>query len=556
MRDPIINIIKNAVIDCKGKGLLSIETIPPIILEKPRREEFGDFSTNAAMLIAPKEGKAPRKVAEIILNKVVDTTGIIKKFEIAGPGFINIFIDEGHWRNVLKEIVLLNEKFGRLTIGKGKKIQVEFVSANPTGPLHIGHGRGAAVGDTLANILDAAGFEVIREYYINDRGRQIFILGQSVFLCYLRLLGRNVAFPEDFYKGEYIKDIAEEFLTKHGDKYKNVQLGFPECLHEFIDFSMRTILSWIERDIKDFGVDFDVWYSEKTLFDRKLVDKTISELKSKGVIYGNDGATWFRTTGFGDDKDRVLIKNDGSFTYFASDIAYHREKIERGFDTIIDIWGADHHGYESRIRAVLKALGYDDNILKIIFIQLVSLLRNGVPVPMGKREGEFVTLRQVIDEVGRDACRFFFLMRKSDAHLEFDLELAKKQAPENPVFYIQYAHARIANIIKHAEEKGMALPTHNDIDLSLLNQNEEMSIIKTLASFPDIIKDCALSLEPHRLTFYLQELAAIFHPYYNKNRVVSNDIPLSKARLFLCIAVKTVIKNGLSLLKVSAPEVM
>lgn len=556
MKDIIADIIKNAISVCKDKGILTVSEFLPIILEKPKKDGFGDFATNAAMLIASKEGKQPRKVAEAVVKEIVDTTGIIKKLEIAGPGFINIFIAQDCWKKVLKEIETAGDKYGHTNIGKSKKILLEFVSANPTGPLHIGHARGAAVGDTLANILKAGGYDVTKEYYINDRGRQIFILGQSVFLCYLRLLKREVAFPEDYYKGEYIKDIAKGFLARHGDKYKDEPLGFPPCIQEFIEFSVRTILSWIRKDLEDFGVEFDIWFSESKLYDDHLVEKAIDELRKKGVVFEQDGATWFKTTSFGDDKDRVLEKAAGDRTYFASDAAYHKNKIERGFDTIINIWGADHHGYEARIRAVFKAFGYDGSMLKIVFIQLVALLRNGAPVAMGKREGEFITLRQVLDEVGKDACRFFFLMRKSDAHLDFDLELAKKQAPENPVFYVQYAHARICSIIKHAKENNISIPAYEEIDLSLLNQDEELAIIKTLASFPDIIEGCASSLEPHRLTFYLQELAGFFHPYYNKNRVVTDNIELSKARLFLCNAVKIVIKNGLSLLNVSAPEVM
>src|SRR3989338_982647 len=543
------DIVRKAIENCKRATTIKTEDLPDIIIEKPKRDEFGDFATNVAMLLAGKEGKPPRQIAEAIAKEIRQIENI-KKVEVAGHGFINIFIDDEYWLSLLKEAHNLKEKYGTSDAGSGKKVQVEFVSANPTGPLHIGHGRGAAVGDSLANILKAAGYKVVKEYYVNDAGRQVYILGESVRKRMEELQGKDVEFSDDYYKGEYVKEIAKDFLAERSSA------GKAQSTSTVQDFACEAMLERIKKDLQDFGVEFDNWFSEKTLEDEGLVNNAIEELRKNGYIYEDEGAVWFRTTQLGDDKDRVLIKADNEKTYFASDIAYHKKKAESGFSTIVNIWGADHHGYEARVRAALKAFGYDDNILKIIFIQLVALLRNGVQVPMGKREGEFVTLRQVIDEVGKDACRFFFLMRKSDAQLEFDLELAKKQAPENPVFYVQYAHARICSIIKHAEEKGMALPTHNDIDLSLLNQNEEMSIIKTLASFPDIIKDCALSLEPHRLTFYLQELAAIFHPYYNKNRVVSNDIPLSKARLFLCIAVKTVIKNGLSLLKVSAPEVM
>lgn len=556
MKDIIIDIIKNAVAACKDKGLLMVEEFPLIILEKPKREEFGDFATNAAMLIASKEGKQPRKVAEFIVKEISDKTGIIKKLEIAGPGFINIFIAQDCWKKILKDIETAGDKYGHTDIGKGKKILLEFVSANPTGPLHIGHARGAAVGDTLANLLKAGGYDVTKEYYVNDRGVQVYTLGNSVRFRYLELQGKEVEPPQDYYKGGYVKDIARDFAARYGN---DADVESTEVIIRFVDFAKDALLAQIQKDLEDFGVVFDVWFSEKEkLYDASPVPvfQALDELEAKGVIFPDDGAMWFRTMDFGDDKDRVLRKKDGEFTYFASDVAYHKNKIERGFDTIINIWGADHHGYEARVRAVFKAFDKDDKMLKIVFIQLVALLRNGAPVAMGKREGEFITLRQVMDEVGKDACRFFFLMRKSDAHLDFDLELAKKQAPENPVFYVQYAHARICSIIKHARENNISIPAYEEIDLSLLNQDEELAIIKTLASFPDIIEGCASSLEPHRLTFYLQELAGIFHPYYNKNRVVTDNIELSKARLFLCNAVKIVIKNGLSLLNVSAPEVM
>ena len=566
----VSDIIKKAIKECQQNGAIKTEELPDIIIEKPKRDDFGDFATNIAMLLSSKEGKQPRQIAELLAKEIRQSENI-KKVDVAGPGFINIFMGDNYWLNLLKEIYHLKGKYGASDIGAGKKVQVEFVSANPTGPLHIGHGRGAAVGDTLANILKAAGFEVTKEYYINDVGKQVEILGRSLYLRYLELLGKKVEFPDDHYKGAYIKDIARDIVTKFGNKYDKTN---EDSLPFFTNFAAESIMKLIKKDLADFGIEFDNWYSEKSLFDKGLVLQTIDELKKREIIYEKDGATWFRTSDFGDDKDRVLIKADGEKTYFASDIAYHREKINRGFSMLINIWGADHHGYEGRIRGFLKALGYDDSSLKIIFIQLVALLRNGIPVPMGKREGEFVTLREVMDEIGKDACRLFFLTRKSDAQLEFDLELAKKQAPENPVFYVQYAHARICSIIKHAREKGLHLPklvpagsptrTFGDkfkqgtegVNIKLLSLKEEFDIIKKLASFPDIVKGSALAMEPHRITFYLQELAAMFHPYYNKNRVVTEDMQLTNARLYLCEAVRTVIKNGLNLLGISAPEEM
>lgn len=549
MKDIIADIIKNAISVCKDKDILTVSEFPPIILEKPKMEKFGDFATNAAMLIASKEDKQPRKIAEAVVKEIVDTTGIIKKLEIAGPGFINIFIAQDCWKKVLKEIETAGDKYGHTNIGKGKKILLEFVSANPTGPLHIGHARGAAVGDTLANLLKASGYDVSTEFYVNDAGAQVKNLAESIWLRVKEMAGEKVEFGPDHYKGEYVSRLAKDIKRTVDDTGGII-------LHDVGGFALRTILEWIKKDLSDFHATFDNWFSEKSLFDSGAVKKLIEQLQQKGFVYEDVGALWFKSTTFDDDKDRVIKKENGEWTYFASDIAYHHDKYERGFDELINIWGADHHGYIPRIKSVVQALGHDKESLRVLLVQMVSLSRGGQPVTMSKRAGEYVTLRQVLDEVGKDACRFFFLMRKSDAHLDFDLELAKKQAPENPVFYVQYAHARISSIIKHAKENNISIPSYEEIDLSLLNQDEELAIIKTLAALPDIIEGCAATLEPHRLTFYLQELAGIFHPYYNKNRVVTDNIELSKARLFLCNAVKIVIKNGLSLLNVSAPEVM
>jgi len=544
------DIVKKAIENCKKAGTIKAEEFPDIIIEKPKKDEFGDFASNVAMLLAGKEGKPPRQIAETISKEIKQSIDI-RKVEIAGPGFINIFMQDNYWLSLLKEVHNLEGKYGTSSIGAGKKVQVEFVSANPTGPLHIGHGRGAAVGDSIANILKAAGYDITKEFYVNDAGRQVRTLGESVKLRLAELQGKQVTFPEDFYKGDYVKEIARDY----GQYLRNIPDAASSATPQ--EFACNAMLKQIEKDLKDFGVEFDNWYSEKkNLRESGTVMDAILELKKRDFIFVDEGAQWFRTTQFGDDKDRVLSKADGELTYFASDIAYHWEKMTRGFSTIINVWGADHHGYEARVRAALKAFGYDDSILKIIFIQLVALQRNGVPVPMGKREGEFVTLRQVMDEIGKDACRFFFLMRKSDAHFDFDLELAKKQAPENPVFYVQYAHARICSIIKHAKEKGIESSKTDDVHIKLLSLKEELDIIKKLASFPDIVKGSALALEPHRITFYLQELAGLFHPYYNKNRVVTEDSQLTNARLYLCAAVRTVMQNGLKLLGVSAPEEM
>ncbi len=554
MRQGIADIIREALISAHGDGLIKTAEPPPYSVETSKKEEFGDYSTNAAMLLAQLEKKGPRQIAVVIKERIAAFPQV-EKCEVAGPGFINIFLKKSYWLSVLEDIVRQGAGFGRSQTGAGRRVQVEFVSANPTGPLHIGHGRGAAVGDALANILKAAGYDVEKEYYINDVGRQMNTLGRSVFLRHQELLGKTITFPEDSYKGEYIKEVAADFIAKNGEKYRDAPED--QAVPVFSRFAGEALLERIRTDLKDFGVEFDRWCSEKALVEKGLVEATIDEIKKRGYIYEAEGALWFRTTEFGDDKDRVLTKADGSRTYFASDIAYHREKVERGFSTIVDVWGADHHGYEGRVRALVKALGYDDSVLKVIFIQLVALLRNGVPVPMGKREGEFVTLRQVMDEVGVDACRFFFLMRRSDAHLDFDLELAKSQAPENPVYYVQYCHARIKSIIGFAKEKGAVIPEDFDSKLlSRLDQKEEVEIIKHLGSFGEVVERSAAAMEPHRVTFYLMELAGLFHPYYNKNRVVTEDPELTGARLLLCGAVATVAANGLRLLGVSAPDKM
>lgn len=549
MKAGVVKIIKDAIGAARLDGVISGEKLPEIVLDKPKKEEFGDFSTNIAMLLAPVEKKAPRDIAKAIAERI-SASPDVERCDVAGPGFINIFLKKSFWLGILEDIIRSGAGYGKSEAGKGRKVQVEFVSANPTGPLHIGHGRGAAVGDALSNILKFAGFEVSKEYYINDAGRQVLTLGESIRLRIEELKGKTIEFPQDFYRGEYIKDIAAEYIEKYGA----IDAPGAPSLKEF---GSRAMLENIKRDLLDFGIEFDSWFSEKSLDDTGMVAATIEELKSKGHVFESEGALWFRTTDFGDDKDRVLIKADGERTYFASDIAYHRDKIERGFSSIVNIWGADHHGYEGRIRALIKALGHDDRVLKIIFIQLVALLRGGVPVAMGKREGEFVTLRQVMDEVGKDACRFFFLMRRSDAQLDFDLDLAKSQAPENPVYYVQYCHARIKSIISFAAEKGSVMPERFDAKLlSRLDQKEEAELIRHLGSFGEVVERSAEGMEPHRITFYLMDLAALFHPYYNKNRVVTDDPELTSARLLLCNAVATVTANGLGLLGVSAPEKM
>jgi arginyl-tRNA synthetase len=551
MKRDVSEIIKTALSAACAAGELKTEEslLPAITVDQSKKEKFGDFSTNIAMLLAKSEGKPPRDIAALIAERISKNENV-ERTEVAGPGFINIFLDRAYWVRLLGRILSSGAGYGSSTMGKGKRVQVEFVSANPTGPLHIGHGRGAAVGDAIARVLKAAGYEVTKEFYINDAGRQVYNLGESIQLRMQELQGEKIELGENHYRGDYIIEIAKDYIEA-------LKKGDGGSIPTATEFGISAMRKWIEEDLKAFGIEFDEWFSEGSLDDKGLVTKTIDELRSKDLVYEKDGATWFSTEKFGDDKDRVLIKADGERTYFASDIAYHRDKMERGFDTLVNVWGADHHGYEARVRALFRALGLDDSALKVVFIQLVALLRGGVPVAMGKRSGEFVTLRHVIDEVGSDACRFFFLMRKSDAQLDFDLELAKSQASENPVYYVQYCNARVLSIFAHAKEQGVKIPENTELaGLADKFGAEEVQLIRHLGRFEEVIERSAKEMEPHRVTFYLMELAGLFHPYYNRNRVVTDDPGTTKARLLLLKAVSTVASNGLRLLGVSTPEKM
>ncbi|UFS69862.1 arginine--tRNA ligase [Geomonas sp. RF6] len=554
MKEQLRACIRKGIEGCIADGTLASATAPAIVVEKPSHPEHGDFATNVAMLMAKGEKKAPRAVAEIIVAKLKGSTELVDSVEIAGPGFINFRIKPSAWRETLNVISGAGAEFGKSTVGRGKKVQVEFVSANPTGPLHIGHGRGAATGDAVASLLEAAGFEVQREYYINDAGNQMNTLGLSVLLRYRELLGQQVDFPENCYQGAYIKDIAADAVKAYGDSY--LQVSEDEGVAFFAKYGGNVILKGIEDDLAAFGVRHDHWFSEQSLFDDGKVPAAIEEMQEKGLIYEQEGALWFRTTDYGDDKDRVVVRSNGVTTYFASDIAYHRDKFGRGFDWVIDVWGADHHGYVPRLKGIVQGLGRNPDDLKIILVQLVSLLRDGVPVAMSTRSGQFDTLKEVVDEVGRDAARFFFLMRRSDSQLDFDLELAKRQSTDNPVYYVQYAHARIRSIFEAAQEKGVTVDLSAP-QLDLLQTAEEMSLIKTLATFPETLESSAVNFEPHRITYYLQDLAAQFHSYYNKSRVIiPEEQQLSNARLFLLHCVAITIKNALTVLGISAPERM
>jgi len=554
MKKALLGHVRESLENCYTNGVLSSGLVPEIVIEVPAHAEHGDFATNVAMQLAKPEKKPPRQIAEILVKVLENNTELFEKVEIAGPGFINFFIKKNLWRDSLKAIVVAGDDYGKGTAGIGKKVQVEFVSANPTGPLHIGHGRGAATGDAVASILSAAGFEVNREYYFNDAGNQMDTLGKSVYIRYCELLGKNLEFPENCYQGDYIKDIARDLITKFGARY--LETTEEESIPVFAKLGGDIILQGIKQDLEAFGVSHDTWFSEQTLFDSGKVSEAITYMQQNGYIYENDGALWFRTTDFGDDKDRVVVRGNGVTTYFASDIAYHKEKYERGFDWVIDVWGADHHGYVPRLKGIVQGLGRNADDLRIILVQLVSLLRDGVPVAMSTRSGEFVTLKEVVDEVGRDAARYFFLMRRSDSQLDFDLELAKRQSTENPVYYVQYAHARICSIFETVTERGLVPEDFTKIPLDKLDSSEEMSLIKLLGQFPEVVEGSALNFEPHRITYYLQELAGLFHSFYNKHRVIGEDPELSAARLLLLKCTAQTLKNGLTLLGVSAPERM
>jgi arginyl-tRNA synthetase len=532
---------------------LDIEAIPAIEIEVPPRESFGDLSTTVAMSLTKILKKPPRKIAEELVNSIEDKT-IFEKIDIAGPGFINFTFSKEYLYAEMKKLIIEKERFLREDVGQGEKVQIEFISANPTGPLHLGHGRGAALGAALSNLLRAAGYQVEREYYINDAGKQVKLLGLSVFARYQQLLGRAYPFPEEGYRGEYIKEIAHAIREENGEKYLTSE--FDEVSDFFIDYSYETILSEIKRDLSEFGITLDTWQSEREMYRTGEVERAIEGLREKGLIYEKEGATWFKSTAFGDDKDRVIIKQDGEYTYFSSDIAYHRKKVQKRYDELIDIWGADHHGYIPRLKAVIEAFGYPEKKLKVILVQMVTLLRGGKPVQMSKRTGDFVTLKEVIDEVGSDTTKFIFLTRRSDSHLEFDIEVAKAQSSENPVFYVQYANARINSIFNHAKEKGLHTERLFDADFRLLSLSEELRIIKKLLLYPMIFEGAVHTCEPHRITFYLQELSGLFHPYYNKYRVISDDIEQSRARLALCEALRIVLREGLEILGISTPEKM
>ncbi|MBC8493274.1 MAG: arginine--tRNA ligase [Candidatus Thioglobus sp.] len=550
-----------------NKGVL--ESVPDNIrIDHSKDKSQGDFASNIAMVLSKQAKCAPRELAQKIVEQLADASEI-EKIEIAGPGFINFFMSQGSNNQVLEDILSQGVEFGLSTVGNGQRILLEFVSANPTGPLHVGHGRGAAYGATVSNLLRAVGFEVDNEYYVNDAGRQMDILATSVYLRYCEV----AVFPDNAYKGDYILDIAKQItnIDKHdiaqgvckdekdgGDKEKHIDELIANCksvlgsdYQVIFKLAIDSILSGIKADLADFGIEYQQWFSEQSLVDSGLSEKTVKALQASGHIYEKEGALWFKTTDFGDDLDRVVVRDNGLHTYFASDIAYHLEKFERGYDKIINIWGSDHHGYIARVKASISALGHDPEKLEILLVQFANLYRGGEKVAMSTRSGSFVTLEELRHEVGNDAARFFYVLRKSEQHMDFDLDLAKSKTNENPVFYIQYAHARICSVLKQAQSQTTIQP-----DLTLLSSDTEIALVKELNRYKDVLKASALNYEPHVLAYYLRELAGEFHSYYNNSEFLVEDDALRSTRLLLIQAVKQVLVNGLSVLGVSAPDSM
>ncbi len=588
LQNQVVKAIASTLERVNESGQLAIGTIPSPIVEPPKRPEWGDFSCNVAMTLASVLRQPPLKVADVLAVSLGEQfPELFDRIDIAPPGFLNLTIRPLCWLEVLRAIESQGPSYGMCRIGNGSRVVLEFVSANPTGPLHVGHGRGAALGQAIASILCAAGFTVSREFYINDAGRQLQLLGRSVYARYRESFGKDSAFPENGYHGVYIKSLAESIVQTHGKSL--LEYSSDEAETFCAQVSSQILLDRIKEDLAIFGVHFETWFSEATLHAKGFVEQTLHELREKGLAKEEEGALWFRSSTYGDEKDRVVKKQDGSYTYLAADMAYHRDKLARGFDTLINIWGADHHGYIPRMAATIQAFGHANDSLRVVLVQMVSLLRGAQKIEMSKRAGEFVTLREVVEEVGSDAAKFFFLMRRSDSHLDFDLELAKQQSSDNPVYYVQYAHARLASVFRVAEERHVPLSAIQDVDPSLLLHEEELGLIKTLANYPLVLEGSARSLEPHRITFYLQELAAQLHSYYNKHRVLPPLVPSQKAeeepqdggldengkrtdagdsantsltpamtaaRLALLRQVQTVLRNGLTLLGISAPEKM
>ena len=582
MKDQLQDLIKKCIQDLISKGIL-IEMPPNVRLDHTKDNSHGDYATNIALMLSKQAKMNPVDLAKIIVDQLEESS-FINKIEIAGPGFINFFISDESSSSVVSEIIDQGALYGSSEIGQGKKVLLEYVSANPTGPLHVGHGRGAAYGATISNLLRAVGFKVDNEYYVNDAGRQMDILAVSIYLRYLSLCGENLRFPDNGYQGQYIKDIAQVIYDSSGEEfYKKLDLIFAnvskdgseggdkeshidgliensksilgDSFRAIFQVGIESILGGIKSDLSEFGVVFEKWFSEQSLIDTGLSESCISKLKESQKVFEKDGALWFKTTNYGDEKDRVVVRDNGNHTYFASDIAYHFDKFERGYDKIINVWGADHHGYISRVKASIDALGHSPDKLEILLVQFANLYRGGSKVQMSTRSGSFVTLEDLRKEVGNDAARFFYILRKSEQHMDFDLDLAKSKTNENPVYYIQYAHARICSVFRQANEKEMEVD-HSQANLSLLTEGIEKNIIKELSRYKSVLESSAIQYEPHQLAYYLRDLSTHFHSYYNACKFIVEDKHLTQARLSLIHATRQILINGLSILGVSAPESM
>ena len=547
--------IRSRIIDSleanKEAGNLQYNQIPDFVIEVPREKAHGDFATNVSMLMAKEAKMNPRQIAQLIVERFSKEDTWVEKIEVAGPGFINFYLNHSWLYQVLPLVEKEDTRYGSSNVGQGIKVQVEFVSANPTGLLHMGNARGAAIGDTLSNILSAAGYEVTKEFYVNDAGNQIENFGKSLEARYYQELGYDYPFPEEGYHGEDIIDTVKRIIADVGDEY--LKLSQDERRKKLTEIALEEKLTSIRNTLKEFGVEYDVWFKESSLHESGAIEEVLKILQEKDLIYEKEGALWFRSSRFGEDKDEVVVRSNGIPTYFAADIAYHKNKFDRGFDWVINIWGADHHGHVARMKGAMEACGYNPDNLTVILMQLVRLFRGGEIVRMSKRTGKYVTLAELVEEVGKDAARYFFVMRNPDSHLDFDLDLAKQESSENPVYYVQYAHARICSILKATGEK---LPLTQDTDLSLLTEPSELELLRKIADLPDEIIHAAKSLEPHHLARYATDLAGLFHTFYNSCRVLNDDLELRKARLILVNATRITLRNVLTLLGVSAPERM
>jgi len=586
LKNTIQTLLTQALSSLKTSGVIDSDVSPSIQLSRTKDPSHGDFACNLAMMLAKPAKKNPRELAQLLIE-ALPAHADIDKVEIAGPGFINFFIAQSNTLSIINTINTQAETYGLSNIGGGRKVQIEFVSANPTGPLHVGHGRGAAYGATVASLLSAVGFNVHREYYVNDAGRQMDILATSVWLRYLQHCAVEITFPSNAYKGEYVKDIAEKLFAQHdknlmhpsaavfedipadesagGDKEIHIDalinraktlLG-EESYRQVFDLGLNIIIDDIKDDLQEFGVVFEEWFSERSLAGKGLIKQAVERLQAANYIYEKNGALWFKSTEFGDEKDRVVVRDNGQSTYFASDIAYHMDKLDRGFERVIDVWGADHHGYIPRVEAALQALGSDVSKLDVLLVQFAILYRGGERVPMSTRSGSFVTLRDLRKEVGNDAARFFYVLRKCEQHMDFDLDLAKSQSNDNPVYYIQYAHARISSVFRQMAEKNF---THDEKmgseNITLLTENHETALVTSLAKYPEVLEKAALNEEPHQLAHFLRDLANELHTYYNAHQFIVDDDAIRNARFSLINATRHVLRNGLSLLGVSAPESM